>query len=1856
MTDTFSDEYKEASQTFLPVGTKDGKACRQVCLIQRCKFFIEKNGKRKRCCNCVGKNYLSSGLCHYHQEASPEQMCNFPGELGPGDPPESRVANARAQKGTIRRLMFNKSSIGLKARLWIKERRVAIQNPNGRSGIANASKIYLLQFQVRLARPLSEAQAVWKKVSQWQNVFHADPPSGVFTAEVPVKIIEVVEDANHWVGRHRTVEPLYLTRVNRVTGKVLLEAREGEFEGLKLRIDNPFQEGAMNDWLFSDLPAHGRAEYSHEERTAANLYRPLRNHRNFEPVGEGLAYYHSIARDMISEAWLKARRRLSNRIRRPNFDDAWIDNNQQEQQTKPWHEVQKLPSGAIEELTTLDHIKDRYHLKVNEHTRNPETLQKEMKKTLQQLGEIGLGNPYIWKKPSGFRYKQGEEGFTKEFVTKMLQAFAEMGIRPCTSDTRFRCFSIKPNPVVGCEGGWRARLAAASTSSASAASSSGLNYEYPRLQPYQFMCRYICTPEFEDVIRRFLVVHEVGTGKTLTMLEILDNFFYDERAKIIVVPKKDLADNFLQEMLNHRTLYRDWLEQMLGTETLLTARGLGNLRPSSTQVSNALEQCKNALSCKYLRGSSQLKAPAKYGRDELKMGAPLRIYTYVEAGDKKLDAFWKLGHKDAKNLQSDEHFQHKVVLLDEVQNFLSSQASQAAMEISGGNQLYFQNVKDKIKNVQTKISKAGDKSLVYSFTATPIISSTKDTNELLQAVTGEDSPKANREGFVSYFMSHPRTLYAEATTMPIEDPCKFVLRVVPLKGTTLLSTLRYAGKQLHFTQGEEGERKIEIVDLPKNKQPAKIIRYETGASLGGGTTEQRKSEKLAEKRSHIPTDEHQPQVRSLIDRLETAGLGAQFKFEQKNKNAFEYKAAPSGLPLGENHPLYKECEKDYPKMFQMVMQCQRVMEPVNYGPPFVAIPTDDANPQRFGAAARRESAFRSAGPSRPILSPPKTLILMDSSYIRTFAAMLRCFTPPEFSFGVVNSGTSQTEANKATPKGERTDLINRFRGRENVCGEQMRFFIADAQSYSEGISFFNVRRLIIDLGYVNNSYMKLRQQVGRVMRAFGHSDLPLEERTVQVLVFASRITALGIASHCADLGCNPNQVPSADCSKCATVKKAKLLPVLNANASMKTLQKRAKDLGLSRELIESNDPGSVPKALKRTASVKDKFEFIEEVNIKYSTLDLPRFELKHNNTVYTNSLYDELRAQIPTKPVRKTPKNEELHAKITEQKKLVNELSNALNKLVDDAHKRAEKFYRDLVNQFRRFVDEETEKYNLNLRRAPDLAYYLRAVQAGGYSMYSTSENGYEHGPMEININQQPSCFPIRDDLVLDSIRKQGKEFSTAECLLNTIALDRIPLLEASRPNPCNDESLDLSSSMAISLLAGTQPAILKIGFTSINATDDMNVFLRNVKHDSTLYNLYKRVFYRYSNAMFLAILRFIGEENPNTCAIIWPVRWSTQPSTNMNWMMDNTFVFKRNSDGERELSYNLETFYEQLKIVIEMEKMFAVVSMIIARGGSFHSNVIIVRFDAAHTTITRFEPHGNFFYDAEHQEDSNYINNELRIMCSLLKPLLRSRPEFRSVKLTYISPAGLLPPGFNECDRIGVQTLEHNYHALFDVAKTRVLGGNDEIGDKTALVRYVNPSRQKIYLQGVFTTKDEIIELEPKNDTFPVEFYNAAVDAKNTNSYVDLSFPSFSFTEHQETVTVSISNRFRCEFKNPLIQRVYRKNLDSGLCLLWSAMFVHMQVKNPFLTSKDVHRIMRRSPKELGRMIRNYALTMYNTVNEASITTDGGDTLSIGVKYDPKLKKHVYEPRLNSIPLTSDDVEKMKERLKSLERSSVSP
>lgn len=79
------------------------------------------------------------------------------------------------------------------------------------------------------------------------------------------------------------------------------------------------------------------------------------------------------------------------------------------------------------------------------------------------------------------------------------------------------------------------------------------------LKPYQMTVKYMFSPSTETAIQRMLFGHGLGTGKTISMIQILDNFASSTRPKVFLFYSVQHINGFFRELCKFQSYTREWL-------------------------------------------------------------------------------------------------------------------------------------------------------------------------------------------------------------------------------------------------------------------------------------------------------------------------------------------------------------------------------------------------------------------------------------------------------------------------------------------------------------------------------------------------------------------------------------------------------------------------------------------------------------------------------------------------------------------------------------------------------------------------------------------------------------------------------------------------------------------------------------------------------------------------------------------------------------------------------------------------------------------------------------------------------------------------------------------------------------------------------------------------------------------------------------------------------------------------------------------------------------------------------------------------------------------------------------------------
>ena len=141
---------------------------------------------------------------------------------------------------------------------------------------------------------------------------------------------------------------------------------------------------------------------------------------------------------------------------------------------------------------------------------------------------------------------------------------------------------------------------------------------------YQRVLSYLVHPR--SPVHRLLVVWQLGTGKTIGMLRVLDNYFDDQRPKLLLFPTEAVADNFYGELATTPGRYQDWLRRR-------PELGPWPAERADMGVQQLVEL--EALRARYIEKARELLSlwPVPVASNAYSgLPAPLRAFSYAQAG------------------------------------------------------------------------------------------------------------------------------------------------------------------------------------------------------------------------------------------------------------------------------------------------------------------------------------------------------------------------------------------------------------------------------------------------------------------------------------------------------------------------------------------------------------------------------------------------------------------------------------------------------------------------------------------------------------------------------------------------------------------------------------------------------------------------------------------------------------------------------------------------------------------------------------------------------------------------------------------------------------------------------------------------------------------------------------------------------------------------------------------------------------------------------------------------------------------------------------------------------------------------
>lgn len=229
----------------------------------------------------------------------------------------------------------------------------------------------------------------------------------------------------------------------------------------------------------------------------------------------------------------------------------------------------------------------------------------------------------------------------------------------------------------------------------------------------------------ETPINRLLVVHRTGSGKTDIMCRIVDEYYFDPRPKIVIVPNTELVNNFFTKFYSSDTRYNVFAEMVAQRE----------------QRPNTFARFKELITMDGL-----LSTRGRHGE----LYAPIRPIRYNIAGGSSVTAprgpklpIFKIGYDSSTR----NPYDNKIIVMDEVHNLVQPKEGTSARDAK------------KLAVLRDLLFSAKN-SVLVGLTATPMVKSIQDGDELIKIIKGaEYANTQTNEGFISYFNSLPTTIY-----------------------------------------------------------------------------------------------------------------------------------------------------------------------------------------------------------------------------------------------------------------------------------------------------------------------------------------------------------------------------------------------------------------------------------------------------------------------------------------------------------------------------------------------------------------------------------------------------------------------------------------------------------------------------------------------------------------------------------------------------------------------------------------------------------------------------------------------------------------------------------------------------------------------------------------------------------------------------------------------------------------------------------------------------------------------------------------------------------------------------------------
>jgi hypothetical protein len=652
---------------------------------------------------------------------------------------------------------------------------------------------------------------------------------------------------------------------------------------------------------------------------------------------------------------------------------------------------------------------------------------------------------------------------------------------------------------------------------------------------YQRVLAWLVHPH--TPIRRLLVAWQLGMGKTIGMLRVLDNYFETSWPKLILFPNVELVDNFYREFMTTPNRYMHHYQQ---------------LHPDERWPASPAAQAAFLLRVRQFME----RWPKNVGRSVgTGLSAPLRAFTFAEAAGSAILNNPVLRWPDASHPDYVERsgatcFRRTVLLLDEAHNLLPPPPA-ARGRRSGGT-----NAADGMAVLRARVIEAHE-SVVVLFTATPVVRAPPDdpdvdVRHMMELVKGAEHRHRGDEGFVSWVMDRPPGMYANVYNLQRQTGLPHVT-TVSLEDTVLWD------EYLNRRFGVPLPTFHRLDRFHPNKSVARWRSAEVGgggvpasvmtAAYGTGAKKTKKPIPSALKKNS--NAKKQKKKKSVTIQSPPA---ARTPTKRKNSNDT---AGRQGA--GQPHRWWDEILDTVDDADTTDADTTDVDDPpVDDARPCLGRPAAAAGGRRdcwpgvaniettvYSTPARELEAvreirltWRDARDVAPKLAaivesireaPLKTVILIHrANGLITLVRLLRLAGIQPFVLGgehpveraTTNTDNTTEEATgkkkkrsaSAEARADTTTTIMLFNEQQQQHpaagggGNRAVVLVAAAEEFSEGVSFMNVRRIVLaDLsgGTELPSAALVHQRIGRALRACSHQALPVHMRTLTVDLYVA---------------------------------------------------------------------------------------------------------------------------------------------------------------------------------------------------------------------------------------------------------------------------------------------------------------------------------------------------------------------------------------------------------------------------------------------------------------------------------------------------------------------------------------------------------------------------------------------------------------------------------------------------------------------------------------------------------------------------------------------------------------------------------